>query len=700
MSESLFGLGSLVSDSGRTRFSGAGGGFPTQDIVEASLAPDRERIDRIETQVEETQFETEALENLRSRVSDVESAARQLSNQPSVDGAGNVFEAKALGQAATSRFDTQTASAPEELIGVTLDNSAQAQDHRLEVLQTAQAEQLTSKSFTSPSDGSLTAFSDGDTFEIQDGAGNSSQIQLNASDSLVDVRDKINNADVSASASTVEVSDNDFRLTINSDETGQSNTLTLSEPTGTPLQDLGVLDGSGAKNVSQEARNARFTADNVKEQESSAPARSERVSDTSQSLQNLGFVDSSGGTLTISDNGGSLGSVSLEPGKSLDQLATDISNKVTDVTATITADNELEVSSDTGSNLTFDDGGSNFLASSNLDDEIFERQSNTADDVFEGVTLNLRQAEDGTTIDLPVERDLTGVKETIQNLVDSFNSAQQFINAQRQEAQLEGQSEDTTGVLADEPVLDDIEQRLGRAVSGVAQNVDTDFSVLREIGINFVDNENVSDPTQFDTLEIEDSELDNALSQNFESVRDLFGFDLRADDPDLTMLDFGSQTGAVSDFTLDVETDGNGDIDTSNTSLTNGDGNTVAFDATDEEGNPSSSLEVTEGSAEGLVLSFNEPGANRTINFDTSRGIGADSLFTSQNIATSDDTGVIQSAVQTREDQNSDRNDRVNRLETQLQDERERLLDRFSSVEGTLAQLGQQQQILQARLGN
>jgi len=821
MSDSLFGLGNLVTDSGRTRFSGAGGGFPTQDIVEASLAPQRERIDSIETSIEDTQFQNQALETLRERVSDVRSAARQLSDEASIDNAGNVFESKVLGQASTSRFDSQSASDPADLLGVTLDNTAQVQDHQLEILQTAQAEQVTSTSFSSSTaalgDGNdpdvadnqfkgefrigteaavrtsdsvedptatlansglvnddtsefeLEVFNDGGTLgstavidadvdSLQDVAteidgidgsisatvNDSNQLEVESSngpvrinsinevddpsflenanigratistgdsDSLVDVRDKINNADRDVSASVVEVADNDFRLQVTSDKTGTQNELELEDISNNPLADLGILDGSGNKNVTQQAQNARFTADNVKEQEAGTGnddvARTERVSDSSLTLQELGFLGSSSATLDITDDGtGDTISVTLNPGDTLNDVRDNINSKSatannTELSASITGDNELQIDEIGNNNsLSFDDNKSNFLESSNLDKEIFERQSNTVDDVFEGVTLDFRKAEDGTTIDLPVQRDLAGVKETVQNFVDSFNAARQFINAQRQEVQLEGQSEDTVGALAQEPVLDDVEQQLSNAVTGVARNVTTDFSVLREIGVNFVDNDNVSDPTQADTLEIEESELDDALSQNFESVRQLFGFNLRASDPDLTMLDFGAQTGAVSDFTLTADTDGNGDLQDS-TTLTDGDGNSVPFEIrTDSDNNNTSSLEVTDGPAEGLVLSFNEPGVTgRTINFDTSRGIGADSFFASQNISTNRSEGVIESAVQTREDQNTDRNDRVDRLESQLEQERERLLERFSSVEGTLARLGQQQQLLQARLG-
>jgi len=811
MSDSLFGLGNLVTDSGRTRFSGAGGGFPTQDIVEASLAPQRERIDSIETSIEDTQFQNQALETLRERVSDVRSAARQLSDEASIDNAGNVFESKVLGQASTSRFDSQSASDPADLLGVTLDNTAQVQDHQLEILQTAQAEQVTSQSFTSSTDPladgntpdvsdsqfqgafkigteqtELTSRSIGDPtqtlsnagltnntnpFDIQvnldsgangttaeidpttdtlndvatkidgastdvsatvndnnqlvvtsqndsgpvtlDGAGANPAdgdsfldniqigrdlIDTNDTDALVDVRDRINNADANVSASVVEVSNNDFRLSINSDDTGTNNELQLADVTNNPLTDLGILDGSGNKNVTQEAQDARFTADNIKAQ---TTAFSERVSDVNQNILDQGLVaDDTSVTLTVSNGSGDSGSYTFTPSTtSLQDIANNLNPTDINVT-TADTDNDgtkdaLKAESTDGTSLSFDDGNSTFLENTNLDDEIFERQSNTVDDVFEGVTLDFRKAEDGTTIDLPVQRDLAGVKETVQNFVDSFNAARQFINAQRQEVQLEGQSEDTVGALAQEPVLDDVEQQLSSAVTGVARNVTTDFSVLREIGVNFVDNDNVSDPTQADTLEVEESELDDALSQNFESVRRLFGFNVRTDDPDLTMLDFGSQTGAASGFALDVQTNPDGTL--ASASLSSGEGSVNIIE--DSDGNNTSRFEITDGPAEGLVASFNEPSATRTINFDTSRGIGADSFFASQNISTNRSEGVIESAVQTREDQNTDRNDRVDRLESQLEQERERLLERFSSVEGTLARLGQQQQLLQARLG-
>ncbi|SDF92845.1 Flagellin hook IN motif-containing protein [Limimonas halophila] len=807
MSDSLFGLGNLITDSGRARFSGPSTGIPTQDLVDSLVEPQQQRIDRIETQVEDNNFKIDALENLRSRFEELRSAAGRLNGRRTIAGSNSAFAEKALGNATTSRFDNQQPSEAADIIGAQLTNQAQVRDHQIEVLQRAEAEQLGSSIFSRADE----ALADGDDAEVSDGSFNGAftigtqtltstsvgdptdtlanqnlasgtldltvngttrsfdtstaslndvaadidgnvanvsaqvngdnQLELSSdngdpitlsdggseflentdlqgastistadSDSLNDVRDKINSADAGVTASVVNISDTEKQLVLAAEDTGTDNRIALADTTNNPLEDLGVLDGSGNKqSVIQDAQNARFTADNVKEQ---TTAQSERVNDTSQSLLNLGLVEeNSNFTLSVTNNDGTTdievpdgsGSIDVDA-TSLEDLATAINDQTP---ASITAgtvdtngdgqNDSLEVNSSNGS-LSFSDGGSTFLENTNLDDEIFERQSNTVDDVFQGVTLNIRQAEDGTTVNLPVERDLAAAREDIQSFVDAFNSVQRFVNAQRQEVQLEGQSEDTVGALADERVLDSIQQRLNQISSGVGRNVDGEFSTLRSIGIQELQDDEIADPLNRGTLTVRDSLdendpavlLDTALSQNFEDVRNLFQFDFRTSNPSAQLLNFTGNTGAVENFDLNVSTDGNGTITDADL---NGDASLVEI-ASDN------SVRVTDGEAQGLSVFFNEPNVtNETINFDTGVGIGAQTFFTAQNAASERDSGLIQSTIDSLESQNENRNERLDRLERQLDDRRETLIQRFSELEGNIAQLGQQQQILQARLG-
>ena len=77
--------------------------------------------------------------------------------------------------------------------------------------------------------------------------------------------------------------------------------------------------------------------------------------------------------------------------------------------------------------------------------------------------------------------------------------------------------------------------------------------MLREIGVEFVDNDSIADPTLADTLEVDETALDEALINDPEAVRRLFAFDFSSSDPRASLIDFSGQTEVASGgYTLDV----------------------------------------------------------------------------------------------------------------------------------------------------
>jgi hypothetical protein len=125
-----------------------------------------------------------------------------------------------------------------------------------------------------------------------------------------------------------------------------------------------------------------------------------------------------------------------------------------------------------------------------------------------GRAVCVRLAREGARIALNYTSNEDAARAAITDFVDAYNATKQFINAQRQGAQLEDQAEETVGALRNEPILSDVESRLSRVLGIGAQNVDGDLEVLGQIGIDFVDNASLSDKTREDTLTIDDAELD------------------------------------------------------------------------------------------------------------------------------------------------------------------------------------------------
>jgi flagellar hook-associated protein 2 len=308
---------------------------------------------------------------------------------------------------------------------------------------------------------------------------------------------------------------------------------------------------------------------------------------------------------------------------------------------------------------------------------VIERQSNTVDDVFGGVTLSLFKAEPGTTIKLDVERDLNQVKSAIVDFVDAYNELRVFIN---QQALTEVPEDDETGagVLAGTSALSEIRARLSAAIGGAVQGNDATFTVLAQVGITLRGASTVADPLQANTLDIDETRLDDALLNQTDAVRELFAFEMSSSSPDVVLLGFDGDTRhSASGYQLNVAYSG-GSITSANLG--------GAADGSDDgsisvDGNV---LTVMAGPAKGLKLLFTGAAPVSGVQIDLSIGLGTQIYHAADALA--DETGgLIASEIDSLEGQNELGTARIERLEERLERERERLLDRFIAMETALA---------------
>jgi len=387
--------------------------------------------------------------------------------------------------------------------------------------------------------------------------------------------------------------------------------------------------------------------------------------------ERLNVVSNSGGKLTITDQSGSLA----------DDLAIDAVDDVPEVTVT-------------------DGAFGNLAAQLGIQDAAaISRTGNTVEDLFAGTTLNLFKAERGTTLDLDIERDEDAVNTAINDFVTAFNAARQFINAQREDIALEGQDpeaeESIVGALADESILREVDQRLSRFLSNGARNVSTDFQVLAQAGIDFVDNDDLSDPTLEDTLEIDQQELNDALLNDFEDLRGLFAFNFSSTSSNAQMVGFTAQT-AATDAQLTVQTDANGDV-----TQVDVDGVTLTGDDIDIDGDR---FTIQTGDLTGLSILFDADNANETFDVSTSTGVASEAFFATDKLSnTNANDGIIQSEIDRLvgrdspeiEGINERLQDRIDRIDRQLEAERERLTRQFIAMEQALIELESAQQRLE-----
>lgn len=385
-------------------------------------------------------------------------------------------------------------------------------------------------------------------------------ITLTAGDTLLDLRDRINAANqgdgaIGVTASIVSVGASENYLLLTKDATGEAMTL-ADVGAGDALQSLGILTAGGAvKNELQAAAKARFYADGLLDSTNTA---------YESALQSSGGVLlGSSGTLdfTRDSDGSPIGSVIYNSGDSLSDLAAAITANVTGVTATVVSDGAMVRLKITGSEaFSFADSGS-AAADLGLDNarRVVERESNTVGDLFGGITLNLFQAEQGTTLTVSLERDLSAIKTQIAAFVDAYNNLRGFVNLQRISKDKATQDQEGAGVLIASRALATVQSQLALILGRGAVGVSKDFSVLQQIGIDFVDNDTVDDPLLKDTLTLDEPALDEALLNNADDIRRLFGFDFSSSDPRVRLLQFSGDTTYDADgYTLNIQP-GHGD---------------------------------------------------------------------------------------------------------------------------------------------
>ncbi|MGH3264624.1 MAG: flagellar filament capping protein FliD, partial [Trebonia sp.] len=431
---------------------------------------------------------------------------------------------------------------------MTVTNAATTGEHTIEVLRLAQAQKISSNSFT----GTTTALglTDGDSFTI-----NGTAITVTSTDSMADLRDRINAADTGTNptgvtASIVSVGTSENYLLLTKDATGEP--MTISDTTGTPLQTLGILDsGDAVQNQLQAAQTAEFYADGLLDQ-------TDTTYETGLQAAGTSTVGSTGQiTFTSDADGSTLGTVTYNAGDSLATLASTINAAGMGVTATVVQDGggvRLDLKGSAAFSFS-ETGGGSAIGDLGLKNsrKIVQRDSNTISDLYTGATLSLYGAEPGTTVKLSIEKDLSQVVTAVNGFVSAYNDLRTFINQNRLTDPTTGEKSSDAGVLFDSNALQDVTTALGAILGNGSTGTSPDFSSLGQIGLSFVDL-STSDPTKADTLQLDQTTLENALENDPSAVQQFFGFSMASSDPRVTLLGFDANTTYNSGgYTLNID---------------------------------------------------------------------------------------------------------------------------------------------------
>ncbi|CAN0543414.1 unnamed protein product, partial [Laminaria digitata] len=157
---------------------------------------------------------------------------------------------------------------------------------------------------------------------------------------------------------------------------------------------------------------------------------------------------------------------------------------------------------------------------------------------------------------IDIKRKLKVIKTSISTFIDAYNELRRFINDQRTLVETQDEDDDTvqSGLLFSSEALDRADTQLSSIIGAGVAGVSSDYSVLAQIGIDFIPLGSEADPLDANTLEIDESTLDNALLNNVEDIRRLFSFDFTPSDPRVTLLNFNGNTEYNSaGFTINVQ---------------------------------------------------------------------------------------------------------------------------------------------------
>jgi flagellar hook-associated protein 2 len=144
--------------------------------------------------------------------------------------------------------------------------------------------------------------------------------------------------------------------------------------------------------------------------------------------------------------------------------------------------------------------------------------TNTLDDVVRGVSIDLKQAS-SDPVELTVQRDTGAIEEAMTEFVDAFNGVLDTLD---QYDNYNAETERASLLLGD-GTIQQIRSQLYRVIQQPAQNVDSRYRFLFEVGVRIGDGARLT----FDS-----GDFREALEQDFESVRNVVAaFELAPREP-------------------------------------------------------------------------------------------------------------------------------------------------------------------------
>ena len=642
-------------------------GIDTQSLITQLVSLEQQKVTKVQVERDSYNTMTTAYTQLKSYVSDVVSKASALKSE---DGF-NVF--------------SNTVS-NAEVVGMTAGTGSVEGSYGLRVFQIAQTEKLISsdKKVTDQTAALSTMGITTGTITI-----NGTDIALGATDSLQDVRMKINNArtatgaKIGVTATVLKVSDNNFRLVLTNSEPGKTG-MTLKDTLGTMLQDMGIVkDASGGKGIANQVLESQtdiaaafaglavgqtieyagkdrqgkdISAVFVKTASSTIDDLTTDIAHTFRGMATVAIADTlAGGKLTITDTVG--GATSMQ----LSSFKVGVAAQAIDIkTAGFAGQNILTMGQD---------------AFFSVDEIMMTSTKNSTTGSIAGVTLELKKASTDV-VKIEMKRDLTAVTKKVSDMLNSYNAVLRFVNKETKWG--DSSKGESSGKLKGDMTARSIVQQVR---SGLQQQYNTnggsDLTSLTMLG--------VKTNTGTGEFEIDETKFKALLTERFEEVVGFFTTRGWSDKGNVTMGRYTKETQegvySLSETDADHYT-----IQRTNPAGTG----TLSSMRADKI------VSFTSGDANGLSMTI--PLGTGAAAFTFSRGL-AGSLEMALDKITNTSTGVVKMRQDSFASTMKRFDARIISMNARVDSYQSRLVTEFSNMEKNLQNLKSQQSNMMSQLG-
>ncbi|NBW10004.1 MAG: flagellar hook protein [Caulobacteraceae bacterium] len=310
-----------------------------------------------------------------------------------------------------------------------------------------------------------------------------------------------------------------------------------------------------------------------------------------------------------------------------------------------------------------------------VDGATVTRSTNEMTDVIDGVSFSLAGVT-SEPITLTITADNSGVKTAISDFVTAYNALKQYVLDQQAVSSSGGAADDA--VLFADSLLRSLDQTLKTLINGASASASGDITRLSDMGITW---------TSDNLLEISDeTTLNDAILSNAKALESFFETDFTTSDSGLKLL--RNNTSKSLDFTLSIQTDESGAI---TGVMANGDD--AAFTIS------GSRLVGATGTAfEGITFIL-APASTGDISVSIQQGF-ANLLTQAMTSYDSSTTSLIQQRINAIETVNDDLTTRSDKIRTDADAYREKLVTKYANMEAELTQAKLLQAQIAAILGN